>query len=299
MAWYPHFMSDYDRDTQHLSLTENGAYQRLLNYYYDKQSPLPIDNGALFRISRAFTPDEQAAVQVVVEQFFTLEADGWHQKRADEEIAKAKKISAAKAKAARIKASGRTGPGHSEGKAENEKPGSERDTPAHALHNPCTTAAQVDAEPVHVQHISHNTDHKSQTHNSQITNHKVQKNREGARESARQPHTKLCDDDFIAELQAEEAYKTLSVRLVYNKMLVHCRHSGKHPTRRRLIAWLNREDQPMGNGNGTSQTGTNQTAAERRSAAVIRNRDRARELRSLGDGPVESVLRRESRPASG
>lgn len=49
-----------------------------------------------------------------------------------------------------------------------------------------------------------------------------------------------------------------------------------------------------GNGNGTSKPGANQTSAERRSAAVVRSRERAAELRSLGDGPVESILRRES-----
>jgi hypothetical protein len=53
-----------------------------------------------------------------------------------------------------------------------------------------------------------------------------------------------------------------------------------------------------GNGNGTNQTGTHQTAAERRNAATVRNRERARELRGLGDGSVESVLRRESGQAS-
>jgi hypothetical protein len=49
-----------------------------------------------------------------------------------------------------------------------------------------------------------------------------------------------------------------------------------------------------GNGNGTSQPGTYQTPSERRNAATIRNREREAELRSLGDEPVESILRRES-----
>jgi len=49
-----------------------------------------------------------------------------------------------------------------------------------------------------------------------------------------------------------------------------------------------------GSGNGTSQSGPHQTAAERRNAATIRNRERAAELRRLGNGSVESLLRRES-----
>jgi uncharacterized protein YdaU (DUF1376 family) len=255
MAWYPHFMSDYDRDTQHLSLMENGAYQRLLNYYYDKRQPLPADNDALFRISRAFKPEEQAAVQAVIKQFFNLEADGWHQKRADEEIEKAKQISAARAKAARIKTSGKTGPGHSEGKAENETPTSERDTPAHALQNGCKTPAQVDAKQVHVQHISHNTDHNTQLtdHNSQVTTHRKTTAVSRADEPRAGSRSKPCDDDFIAELQASEAYKMLNVRLTYNRMLIWCQRNKKQATQNRLIGWLNREDLPMGNGNGSYQ----------------------------------------------
>ena len=133
----------------------------------------------------------------------------------------------------------------------------------------------------------------------------------GSRENSRSPNSdtshqpvKCCDEEFLEELQRSEAYKMLPVRTLYARMVHWCELRKKQPTRRRLINWLNREDKPMlvgnnngnGNGNGTSQTGPNQTAAERRSAAVVRNRDRARELRSLGDGPVESVLRREPRP---
>lgn len=51
--------------------------------------------------------------------------------------------------------------------------------------------------------------------------------------------------------------------------------------------------EPKGINNGANQPRQNQTAAERRNASVIRNRERAAELRSLGDGPVESILRRE------
>lgn len=48
-----------------------------------------------------------------------------------------------------------------------------------------------------------------------------------------------------------------------------------------------------GNGNGTSQPRTNQTAAERRNAEVIRIKQRAAELRSRGDERAESILRGE------
>lgn len=56
--------------------------------------------------------------------------------------------------------------------------------------------------------------------------------------------------------------------------------------------WIGVFEEKNGHDNGTSQPGTYQTAAERRNAASIRAKQRAAELRSLGDGPVESILRR-------
>src|SRR5688572_28624418 len=66
----------------------------------------------------------------------------------------------------------------------------------------------------------------------------------------RSPRTpKQCDEDFLSELQADEAYRRLDVKLLHAKMVRWCREKNKVPTRARLINWLNREDQPMENGN--------------------------------------------------
>lgn len=65
--------------------------------------------------------------------------------------------------------------------------------------------------------------------------------------------SRKCDESFLNELQADEAYKLLNVRLIHAKMVRWCDERGKQPTRNRLLGWLNREDQPMesnGNGNG-------------------------------------------------
>ncbi len=61
--------------------------------------------------------------------------------------------------------------------------------------------------------------------------------------SARRPTQ--CDDEFLAELQANPAYAMLDVRRLYHKMTAWCQNNGKQPTRGRLINWLNREDKPM------------------------------------------------------
>jgi hypothetical protein len=56
---------------------------------------------------------------------------------------------------------------------------------------------------------------------------------------------KLCDEDYVEELQNSEAYNRLNVRHVLAKMVVWCENTGKQPTRSRLLNWLSREDRPI------------------------------------------------------
>lgn len=56
---------------------------------------------------------------------------------------------------------------------------------------------------------------------------------------------KLCDEEYIEELQSSEAYSRLNVRHVLAKMVVWCENNGKQPTRSRLLNWLGREDMPI------------------------------------------------------
>jgi uncharacterized protein YdaU (DUF1376 family) len=86
--WYAFYPGDYGRDTAHLSLIEDGAYRRLLDYYYSTGRPLPGDVVQLHRICRVSGSKERAAVRKVLEQFFTLEGGVYRQKRVDAEIAK-------------------------------------------------------------------------------------------------------------------------------------------------------------------------------------------------------------------
>ena len=88
MNYYEHHLGDYIRDTAHLSLLEEGAYRRLIDWYYIQEAPLVLDLSALYKVARAFTKAERRAVECVVGQFFVRQEDGFHQKRADEEIAR-------------------------------------------------------------------------------------------------------------------------------------------------------------------------------------------------------------------
>ena len=84
--WYPHFPGDYARDTADLTLMEHGAYRLLLDHYYSTGAPLPGDKQRIFRLCRAFHPEEQEAVCAVLNDFFSLQLDGYHNGRADRQL---------------------------------------------------------------------------------------------------------------------------------------------------------------------------------------------------------------------
>lgn len=94
MNFYPHFIGDYARDTADLSMLEHGAYRVLLDHYYASRGDMPAEPVKLNRICRAVTAADRRAVLTVADRFFPANGDGRrHNKRADEEIAKAKEFS--------------------------------------------------------------------------------------------------------------------------------------------------------------------------------------------------------------
>ena len=86
MNYYEHHLGDWAASTAHLSWDEDMAYSRLLRAYY--QAEQPIREGQQYRLARASTPAQRKAVDAVLAEFFTLTEDCWHQKRAEEEIAR-------------------------------------------------------------------------------------------------------------------------------------------------------------------------------------------------------------------
>jgi hypothetical protein len=55
----------------------------------------------------------------------------------------------------------------------------------------------------------------------------------------------LTDEEWLQSLEANPIYEGIEVRVLYGKMLVWCETRGKKPTRRRFVAWLNREERPL------------------------------------------------------
>lgn len=89
MNYYKHHIGDYSKDTAHLTMLEDGAYRRLMDVCYGSERPLPLERRAIYRLARAVSADDRAAVDTVLQEFFREFPDGWRQKRCDEEIAKA------------------------------------------------------------------------------------------------------------------------------------------------------------------------------------------------------------------
>ena len=90
MNYYEHHIGDYAEATSHLTFVEDAAYSRLIRKYYATEKPLPSDVKHVQRLINARTRDERNAVALVLNEFFILKDDGWHQARCDHEIARYK-----------------------------------------------------------------------------------------------------------------------------------------------------------------------------------------------------------------
>lgn len=84
MHYYTFNIGDYVSSTQHLEPMEDLAYRRMLDLYYQKESPLPDDVNQIARLIRMRSHID--CIENVLQDFFVLEADGYHQERADKSL---------------------------------------------------------------------------------------------------------------------------------------------------------------------------------------------------------------------
>lgn len=87
MIYFRYYIKAFEDATSEISMLEEGAYKRLIRHYYKKEKPLPLNSDSLARICRAITLEERAAISSVLGRFFIQRPDGWHNERADHEIA--------------------------------------------------------------------------------------------------------------------------------------------------------------------------------------------------------------------
>lgn len=84
MNYYERHLGDYAKDTAHLSMLEHGAYNAILDRYYSTEAGIPVDQ--TYRVARARTKEEKAAVDTVLGEFFQLVDGLWIKNRVEEEI---------------------------------------------------------------------------------------------------------------------------------------------------------------------------------------------------------------------
>jgi len=88
MHHYQHHIGDFNNATRHLTRIEKSIYRDLVELYYETEMPLQCDRIALARKIMARGDLELAAMDTVLEEFFTLEGDFYHHTRCDSELAK-------------------------------------------------------------------------------------------------------------------------------------------------------------------------------------------------------------------
>ncbi len=84
MHYYQFHIGDYRAATSHLTNDEDLAYRRLLDMYYDTETPIPLDVNWVSRRVRL----SEDVIQNVLKDMFTLSDDGWVHSRCDSEIQK-------------------------------------------------------------------------------------------------------------------------------------------------------------------------------------------------------------------
>jgi uncharacterized protein YdaU (DUF1376 family) len=108
MYYYSHNIEAFNSETRISSRLERGIYRDMLDLYHEKEEPLPLDLAELARKIVVITPEEIAAMERVLKDFFKRTEGGWfHQRATDniqafrESLEKSSAGGKAKAKAAR------------------------------------------------------------------------------------------------------------------------------------------------------------------------------------------------------
>lgn len=111
MNFYPFHIGDYASATRHLTWDEDMAYRRLIDAYYTREAPIPLDLRQAYRLVMATTPEQREAVDVVLFEFFIETPEGWSHGRCDSEIAIYRDKSEKASKSAQARWNARRGAG--------------------------------------------------------------------------------------------------------------------------------------------------------------------------------------------
>jgi uncharacterized protein YdaU (DUF1376 family) len=86
LSYFPMFADDFEADTAHLTLAEDGAYNRLLRLCWRTPGcSLPADQAWIYRKARALTDSDKATVDLILDEFFVIEKGRFHNPRLTKE----------------------------------------------------------------------------------------------------------------------------------------------------------------------------------------------------------------------
>ena len=88
MNFFKLYIGDYQRDTGTLTLAQHGAYNLMLQFYCATEQPLPTGKD-LYRLLRADSKEERAAIDLVVTKYWVKTEVGLVNDRAAKEIERA------------------------------------------------------------------------------------------------------------------------------------------------------------------------------------------------------------------
>jgi len=86
--YYKFNIADWNLSTGHLSLEEEAIYFRLINYYYDTQSKIPLETQSVFRRLRL---ESHEKANSILSEFFVKTTDGWVHNRCEKVLGEYKK----------------------------------------------------------------------------------------------------------------------------------------------------------------------------------------------------------------
>lgn len=140
MHYYPHNIADFNNSTRHLTRVERSVYRDAIERYYDTEEPLPGDDfDKLARVLLCQSVEEKAALEVILDDFFTLDDGLYTHERCDIEIEKYRAKTSAKARAGKASAESRRKA--KEGKAKPK--GEQKGTRVEQVLNDCATDEQL------------------------------------------------------------------------------------------------------------------------------------------------------------
>jgi uncharacterized protein YdaU (DUF1376 family) len=141
--YYPHHIGDFNAGTVRMSQLERWIYRDMIEVYYDTEQPLPADVAAVCKKIGARGDEQRSIVAELLADKFTLEDDGHHHARCDEEIAEYH------AKADTARQNGKKGGRPKKPNPNPEKPsGFLSGSDSVRLANPDETGSQANQEPI-------------------------------------------------------------------------------------------------------------------------------------------------------